>query len=160
MFKRIKSEILKNEKENQELINFNNIANHLVNKSKSKFIVNYGRIPTKNELKQSVKKLSTQLINKASKKYETVTDVGIFDLKMVKTRIIKSRTGISETYNVYFDECDKNKKEKNEKNLLAAIESFKMRNKREPTQLEVFKLKKFLSINKNTKSINFRLSMV
>eukprot|EP00487_Bulimina_marginata_P009347 TRINITY_DN3745_c0_g1_i1.p1 TRINITY_DN3745_c0_g1~~TRINITY_DN3745_c0_g1_i1.p1 ORF type:complete len:155 (-),score=22.72 TRINITY_DN3745_c0_g1_i1:618-1082(-) len=78
--------------------------------------------------------------------------------RMLTTQRIKSRTGVSEKYDVYFCKFDRKREEKN---LLKAVKSFKMRNKREPTNLEVMRLKGFLATNfEQTSLVQFKLSVV
>merc|ERR1711997_1422569 len=81
-----------------------------------------------------------------------------FNLKMLKTKSIKTKSGNAESYDVYFSKYDK---EQEKENLLKAIDSFKIRNRREPNKLEIFSLKQFITTsNKDTSLIQFKLSQV
>eukprot|EP00488_Nonionellina_sp_1-RS-2012_P003557 TRINITY_DN75_c0_g1_i1.p1 TRINITY_DN75_c0_g1~~TRINITY_DN75_c0_g1_i1.p1 ORF type:complete len:257 (+),score=81.01 TRINITY_DN75_c0_g1_i1:1081-1851(+) len=74
---------------------------------------------------------------------------------MLASDLIKSRTGAAAAYSVYFA---KTSAKQESKNLVNAIASFKMRNKRDPTSIEMHRLKKFLKIEKETSVIEFKLS--
>lgn len=116
--------------------------------------------PTLDELTEIFSKIKSKYIKSESEieisdENETVND--ILSLKMSKTARIKSKKGKSETYNVYFNKFDKVRKEKN---LTAAIKSFKMRNNREPTKFEINRLKQFLFTENKTTSVQFRLEVV
>merc|ERR1711902_226839 len=63
-----------------------------------------------------------------------------FNLKMLKTKSIKTKSGNAESYDVYFAKYDK---EQEKENLVKAIDSFKIRNRREPNKLEIFSLIQF-----------------
>merc|ERR1712154_495013 len=81
-----------------------------------------------------------------------------FNLKMLKTKSVKTKSGNAESYDVYFAKYDK---EKEKENLLKAIDSFKIRNRREPNKLEIYSLKQFITTsNKETSLIQFKLSQV
>jgi len=81
-----------------------------------------------------------------------------FNLKMFKTKRTKSKRGNAESYDVFFCKYDK---EKEKENLLKAIDSFKIRNRREPNKLEIYSLKQFITTsNKETSLIQFKLSQV
>eukprot|EP01083_Nonionella_stella_P173401 597999_1 len=80
-----------------------------------------------------------------------------FGLKMLATQPVKSKTGASAAYNVYFS---KSNAKRAKKNLSAAIASFKMRNDREPNTFEVHRLKQFLSTENETSVVQFKLSVV
>merc|ERR1711997_1154348 len=81
-----------------------------------------------------------------------------FNLKMLKTKSVKTKSGNAESYDVYFAKYDK---EQEKENLLKAIDSFKIRNRREPNKLEIFSLKQFITTsNKDTSLIQFKLSQV
>jgi hypothetical protein len=77
---------------------------------------------------------------------------------MLKTKRTKSKRGNAESYDVYFSKFNK---EKEKENLKKAIDSFKMRNRREPNKLEIHSLKQFITTsNKETSLIQFKLSQV
>merc|ERR1711997_837882 len=81
-----------------------------------------------------------------------------FSLKMLKTKSIKTKSGNAESYDVYFAKYDK---EQEKENLVKAIDSFKIRNRREPNKLELFSLQQFITTsNKDTSLIQFKLSQV
>merc|ERR1712154_540866 len=69
----------------------------------------------------------------------------------------ESKKGKYEAYSVYFSRFDK---ETERKNLLKAIDSFKMRNRRSPTSAEVEGIEAFLSTNKDTSLVQFKLSVI
>merc|ERR1712154_687277 len=73
------------------------------------------------------------------------------------TTASKSKKNAYEAYDVYFSNFDK---ETEQKNLLKAIDSFKMRNRREPSGEEVDAIARFLSTNKKTNLVKFKLSVI
>merc|ERR1719510_630924 len=79
-----------------------------------------------------------------------------FNLKMLTTAS-KAKKAKYEAYDVYFSNFDK---ETEQKNLLKAIDSFKMRNRREPSGEEVDAIAKFLSTDKKTNLVKFKLSVI
>jgi len=64
---------------------------------------------------------------------------------MLNTPVRRSRRGGGVSWSVYFDESDLNEEAQGSK-LEEAVEGFSMMNKREPTSLEVSKMKDFLSV--------------
>merc|ERR1712241_970093 len=83
-------------------------------------------------------------------------DADHFNLKMLTTASA-SKKGKYEAYAVYFSNFDK---ETERKNLGKAIESFEMRNRRSPSSAEVEGIKAFLSTSKDTKLVQFKLSVI
>merc|ERR1712154_686496 len=83
-------------------------------------------------------------------------DADHFNLKMLTTES-ESKKGKYEAYSVYFSRFDK---ETERKNLLKAIDSFKMRNRRSPTSAEIEGIEAFLSTNKDTSLVQFKLSVI
>merc|ERR1712130_144373 len=79
-----------------------------------------------------------------------------FNLKMLTTSS-KAKKGKYEAYDVYFSNFDK---ETENKNLLKEIDSFKMRNRRCPSNEEIDGIKLFLATNKNTNLVQFKLSVI
>mmetsp|Transcript_35683 Transcript_35683/g.58515 ORF Transcript_35683/g.58515 Transcript_35683/m.58515 type:complete len:819 (+) Transcript_35683:184-2640(+) len=84
-------------------------------------------------------------------------DEDFFNLRMLTTERTKSRLGRAEAYDVYF--CKFGKK-RLAKNLERAIATFKLRNKREPNQIEVSKIRQFISCKENTNLVQFKLAVV
>merc|ERR1712048_1224901 len=82
-------------------------------------------------------------------------DADHYNLKMLTTAS-KSKKGKYEAYDILFSNFD----QKTERNLLKAIESFKMRNRRSPTSSEVEGIEAFLSTNKDTSLVQFKLSVI
>eukprot|EP01084_Bolivina_argentea_P020916 38852_1 len=123
--------------------------------------------PTLDELIEIFTKIKSKFIKNESelgvekriieRERERERDSDILSLKMFATPIIKSRRGISETYDVYFCKFSKSRKENN---LLSAIKSFKMRNNRQPTKFEINRLKNFLSTNNKTTLVRFKLTVI
>ena len=68
-----------------------------------------------------------------------------FEQTMLNTPAVSSKGGRSVSWNVYFDEADLNEEAENS-NLVKSVEGFKLRNQREPNQVEVHKMKLFLSV--------------
>merc|ERR1712154_692248 len=73
------------------------------------------------------------------------------------TSASKSKKGKYEAYAVYFSNFDK---ETERKNLCKAIDSFKMRNGRSPSNAEVEGIKAFLCTSKDTNLVQFKLSVI
>merc|ERR1739838_232028 len=71
--------------------------------------------------------------------------MGYFDLTMLNTPAVSSKRGGGVSWSVFFDESQLNE-EAESSNLVKSVESFKMRNQREPTQVEVHRMKQFLSV--------------
>lgn len=159
-------------------ISFRIVCQDLVSRAKSSFTICKRRAPTEDELKASVRNLALKLAETAIQDFaddydpNNVVDTKLarkdeaedeewkkenFNLKMLSTAPVRSRTGISSAHKVYFD---KSTAKKEAKNLSKAIESFKMRNRREPNALELNRLKQFLSVDKDTSLIEFELSVV
>merc|ERR1711997_732107 len=168
---------------------FRIVREDIVNRSKSLFVISRGRNPNKNELKETVERLALKLADDAINfddnadfddddkindpdynpnnikdnklKYEDQIEDEQWNennFKMFKTKRTKSKRGNAESYDVFF--CKYNK-EKEKENLLKAIDSFKIRNRREPNKLEIYSLKQFITTsNKETSSIQFKLSQV
>lgn len=91
-------------------------------------------------------------------KEEDQFDSDYFNLKMLTTESSKSsKTGKSQTYDVYF--CKFSKK-REARNLEQAIQTFKLRNKREPNAVEISKIKQFISTKPTNNLIQFKLSVV
>merc|ERR1712154_384737 len=145
----------------------------------------HGQQPSKKALKRSVEKLALKLaeqaidgfVDESAKKESDVYDpqniddqilaridaiedeqfnADHFNLKML-TSASKAKKGKYEAYNVYFSNFDK---ETERKNLVKAIDSFKMRNRRSPSSEEVDAIKAFLSTNKDTNLVQFKLSVI
>merc|ERR1712154_358242 len=146
---------------------FRIVREDIVNRSKSLFVISRGRNPNKTELKETVERLALKLaddainyddiddddkindpdynpnnINDNKLKYEDQIEdeqwnENNFNLKMFKTKRTKSKRGNAESYDVFFCKYDK---EKEKENLLKAIDSFKIRNRREPNKLEIYSL--------------------
>merc|ERR1712019_220067 len=83
-------------------------------------------------------------------------DADHYNLKMLTTAS-KSKKGKYEAYDILFSNFDQKTERKN---LLKAIESFKMRNRRNPTSAEVEGIEAFLSTNKDTSLVQFKLSVI
>merc|ERR1711902_472277 len=83
-------------------------------------------------------------------------DADHYNLKMLTTES-KSKKGKYEAYDILFSNFDQKTERKN---LLKAIESFKMRNRRSPTSAEVEGIEAFLSTNKDTSLVQFKLSVI
>jgi len=161
------------------------VGQDLVSRAKAAFFSVNGRQPNEKEMKRSVEKLALKLAASAiengaslSKEEEADTydpnnsnDQSLaredeieneqfnedhFNLKMLTTAS-KSKKNAYEAYDVYFSNFDK---ETEQKNLLKAIDSFKMRNQREPSGEEVDAIAKFLSTDKKTNLVKFKLSVI
>merc|ERR1712154_187472 len=157
----------------------------LVSRAKAAFSSIHGQQPSKKALKRSVEKLALKLaeqaidgfVDESAKKESDVYDpqniddqilaridaiedeqfnADHFNLKML-TSASKAKKGKYEAYNVYFSNFDK---ETERKNLVKAIDSFKMRNRRSPSNEEVDAIKAFLSTNKDTNLVQFKLSVI
>merc|ERR1711902_353665 len=157
----------------------------LVSRAKASFNSISGRNPSKKELKRSVQKLALKLAEQAiagstnkakSSKVEESDydptniddqilaridavedeqfDAKNFNLRMLTTSS-NAKKGKYEAYDVYFSNFDK---ETERKNLLKAIDSFKMRNRRSPSNEEIDAIAKFLSTDKDTNLVQFKLS--
>merc|ERR1711902_369985 len=83
-------------------------------------------------------------------------DADHYNLKMLTTES-KSKKGKYEAYDILFSNFDQKTERKN---LVKAIESFKMRNRRSPTSEEVEGIEAFLSTNKDTSLVQFKLSVI
>merc|ERR1711997_814716 len=83
-------------------------------------------------------------------------DAKNFNLRMLTTSS-NAKKGKYEAYDVYFSNFDKVTERKN---LLKAIDSFKMRNRRSPSNAEIDAIKSFLATNKNTNLVQFKLSVI
>merc|ERR1712154_716396 len=145
----------------------------------------HGQQPSKKALKRSVEKLALKLaeqaidgfVDESAKKESDVYDpqniddqilaridaiedeqfnADHFNLKML-TSASKAKKGKYEAYNVYFSNFDK---ETERKNLVKAIDSFKMRNGRSPSNAEVEGIKAFLCTSKDTNLVQFKLSVI
>jgi len=68
-----------------------------------------------------------------------------FDRTVLNTPMVTSKKGGGVSWNMYFNESDLNE-EAEKSNLVQTVEGFKMMNGREPTQVEVYKMKQFLSV--------------
>merc|ERR1719384_2080402 len=157
----------------------------LVSRAKAAFHSIHGRQPNKKEMKRSVEKLAIKLAASAIENGTALSEREIadnynpknkmdqslaredeiedeqfnedhFNLKMLTTTS-KSKKAKYEAYDVYFSNFDK---ETEQKNLLKAIDSFKMRNRREPSGEEVDAIAKFLSTDKKTNLVKFKLSVI
>merc|ERR1719411_1479110 len=159
----------------------------LVSRAKASFNAISGRNPSKKELKRSVQKLALKLTAQAiagstakakSSKVEESDydpsniddqilaridavedeqfDAKNFNLRMLTTSS-NAKKGKYEAYDVYFSNFDK---ETERKNLLKAIDSFKMRNRRSPSNEEIEGIKAFLATNKDTNLVQFKLSVI
>merc|ERR1711902_388451 len=159
----------------------------LVSRAKASFNAISGRNPSKKELKRSVQKLALKLAEQAiagstnkakSSKVEESDhdptniddqilaridavedeqfDAKNFNLRMLTTSS-NAKKGKYEAYDVYFSNFDK---ETERKNLLKAIDSFKMRNRRSPSSEEIEGIKAFLATNKDTNLVQFKLSVI
>merc|ERR1712130_345029 len=153
------------------------VVANIVGQGRADFVASNGRSPTKQELRQNVKKFALELAEKGirdeiedelssnddsdydpnnksdsflaqvdkleddqfeaeqNEKYEQTEKLWIEQGKSTKN---------AEGYNLWFGAGK-------ESNLFKAIESFKMRNRREPTNLEVARLKDFVSLNVSSK---------
>merc|ERR1711971_787540 len=80
-----------------------------------------------------------------------------FNLKMLTTASKSGKTTKNEAYDVYFSNFDKSTEQKN---LLRAVDSFKMRNRREPSGEEVDAIAQFLATDKQTQLVQFKLSVI
>merc|ERR1712207_32167 len=83
-------------------------------------------------------------------------DANHFNLRMLTTSS-NAKSGKYEAYDVYFSNFDK---QTEQKNLLKAIDSFKMRNRRSPSNAEIEGIKAFLATNKDTNLVQFKLSVI
>merc|ERR1712154_386006 len=153
----------------------------LVSRAKAAYFSINGQQPSKKALRRSVQKLALKLAEDAIDSSENVKsdvydptniddqvlekideieseqfDADHFNLKMLTTES-ESKKGKYEAYSVYFSRFDK---ETERKNLLKAIDSFKMRNRRSPTSAEVEGIEAFLSTNKDTSLVQFKLSVI
>merc|ERR1712039_207483 len=161
------------------------VGQDLVSRAKAAFYSINGRQPNEKEMKRSVEKLALKLAasaiengaslseNEGADTYDpnNSNDQSLaredeieneqfnedhFNLKMLTTAS-KSKKNAYEAYDVYFSNFDK---ETEQKNLLKAIDSFKMRNQREPSGEEVDAIAKFLSTDKKTNLVKFKLSVI
>jgi len=157
----------------------------LVSRAKAAYSSINGKQPSKGALRRSVHKLALKLAEQAiaasakeaksakSDVYDPHNiddqvlakideieseqfDADHFNLKMLTTASA-SKKGKYEAYAVYFSNFDK---ETERKNLGKAIESFEMRNRRSPSSAEVEGIKAFLSTSKDTKLVQFKLSVI
>merc|ERR1712154_661259 len=156
----------------------------LVSRAKAAYYSINGKQPSKKALRRSVEKLALKLAEEAiessvaNEKEENDVydphniddqvlakideieseqfDADHYNLKML-TSASKSKKGKYEAYAVYFSNFDK---ETECKNLGRAIESFEMRNRRSPSSAEVEGIKAFLSTSKDTKLVQFKLSVI
>jgi len=169
---------------------FRIVKEDFISRSKSLFKSTKGRLPTDVELKQCVESLAMKLAKEALKgvsvddedEYDSVADpdydpsnlidkqqlkedkaedqfdADYFKMRMLTTESKKSsKTGKSQTYDVYF--CKFSKK-REARNLEQAIDTFKLRNKREPNAVEISKIKQFISTKPTNNLIEFKLSVV
>eukprot|EP00484_Ammonia_sp_Unknown_P018929 CAMPEP_0197027222 /NCGR_PEP_ID=MMETSP1384-20130603/7176_1 /TAXON_ID=29189 /ORGANISM="Ammonia sp." /LENGTH=766 /DNA_ID=CAMNT_0042456035 /DNA_START=115 /DNA_END=2412 /DNA_ORIENTATION=+ len=168
---------------------FRVVSQDLVNRAKSSFIICKGREPTETELKDGVDTLALKMAQKAVDEflakqaaspsnndpdYDPTNDIDIrlarkdaqedklwksenFNLKMLKSRETHSRSGNATAYNVYFSQTHP---KRDAINLRKAIRSFKMRNKREPSNTEMQRLKQFMTVDRDTSLIEFQLSVI
>jgi len=161
------------------------VSMDLVSRAKAAFTSIHGQQPSKKALKRSVEKLALKLAEQAidglaEEAKKSVSDVydphniddqilaridaiedeqfneDHFNLKMLTTSS-KAKKGKYEAYDVYFSNFDK---ETERKNLLKAIDSFKMRNRRSPSNEEIDAIKSFLATNKDTNLVQFKLSVI
>jgi len=153
----------------------------LVSRAKAAYFSINGKQPNKKALRRSVHKLALKLAEEAidsSDKVESDVydpqniddqvlakideieseqfDADHYNLKMLTTES-KSKKGKYEAYDILFSNFDQKTERKN---LLKAIESFKMRNRRSPTNAEVEGIEAFLSTNKDTSLVQFKLSVI
>merc|ERR1719310_646339 len=68
-----------------------------------------------------------------------------FDQVVLNTPMVTAKSGGGVSWNMYFNEGDLNEEAENSK-LVKTLEGFKMMNQREPTPLELRKMKMFLSV--------------
>merc|ERR1712130_780770 len=164
------------------------VSMDLVSRAKAAYNSINGQQPSKKALKRSVEKLALKLAEQAiagfaelsNKRKKSEFDIydpqniddqilaridqieeeqfneDHFNLKMLTTSS-KAKKGKYEAYDVYFSNFDK---ETENKNLLKAIDSFKMRNRRSPSNEEIDGIKLFLATNKNTNLVQFKLSVI
>merc|ERR1712217_627599 len=156
----------------------------LVSRAKAAYYSINGKQPSKKALRRSVEKLALKLAEEAiessaaNEKEENDVydphniddqvlakideieseqfDADHYNLKML-TSASKSKKGKYEAYAVYFSNFDK---ETERKNLCKAIDSFKMRNGRSPSNAEVEGIKAFLCTSKDTNLVQFKLSVI
>merc|ERR1712154_157303 len=164
------------------------VSMDLVSRAKAAYNSIHGQQPSKKALKRSVEKLALKLAEQAiagfaelsNKRKKSEFDIydpqniddqilaridqieeeqfneDHFNLKMLTTSS-KAKKGKYEAYDVYFSNFDK---ETERKNLLKAIDSFKMRNRRSPSNEEIDAIKSFLATNKDTNLVQFKLSVI
>jgi len=72
-------------------------------------------------------------------------EVEHFEQMVLNTPMVTGKRGGGVSWNMYFDESELNEEAENS-NLVKTVEGFKLRNGREPTRLEVHKMKQFLSV--------------
>merc|ERR1711933_65061 len=157
----------------------------LVSRAKAAYSSINGKQPSKSALRRSVHKLALKLAEQAiaasakeaknakSDVYDPHNiddqvlakideieseqfDADHFNLKMLTTASA-SKKGKYEAYDILFSNFDQKTERKN---LVKAIESFKMRNRRNPTSEEVEGIEAFLSTNKDTSLVQFKLSVI
>merc|ERR1711902_430110 len=72
-------------------------------------------------------------------------EVENFDQVVLNTPMVTAKNGGAVSWNMYFNEGDLNEEAESSK-LVKTLEGFKMMNQREPTPLELRKMKMFLSV--------------
>jgi hypothetical protein len=171
-----------------ELVDYSTkiVGQDLVSRAISAFSSINGRQPSNNELARSVEKLALKLAASAmsaqsqSSKTQAVDNYNPqnsndqslaredametedfnadhFNLKMLTTASKSGKKTKNEAYDVYFSNFDKSTEQKN---LLRAVDSFKMRNRREPSGEEVDAIAQFLATDKQTNLVQFKLSVI
>ena len=162
------------------------VREDMLSRAKSSFLIAKGTDPTKKELRVVLEKLAGKMVDEALEKNEkrNVADLNdadydptnavdtaqalldeaednefdqdeYFKLRMLVSPVtVSKKTEKSSSWDVYF--CKFNEKQE-AKHLRKACQAFKVRNKRQPNDLEVNAVKQFLKTSKNTSLIEFDL---
>lgn len=89
--------------------------------------------------------VADQVLAKRDAAEDRKHEVEHFEQMVLNTPMVTGKRGGGVSWNMYFDESELNEEAENS-NLVKTVEGFKMMNRREPTRLEVHKMKLFLSV--------------
>jgi len=89
--------------------------------------------------------VADQMMAKKDASEDRKHEVEHFEQMVLNTPMVTGKRGGGVSWSMYFDESELNEEAENS-NLVKTVEGFKMMNGREPTRLEVHKMKLFLSV--------------